>query len=484
MQPIICLLLGAILTSSVQAAEHFWDEIPLSPSTTRPAVVLDDYWNSEFQRINREVSAAQNTSLVFFGDSITWSWSLGAGTGRAVWQKEFSAYNPINMGNSGDITPVMLHRVTRGNLDFPVGQDPSVAVVLCGINNFIVAKSAGGKETWALGPDCPPEEIAQGQRAIAQVFRRRLPKTRVILMALLPVANSANWEKCRRVNAISASLSRDPNQVVFVNLQDRFLLPDGTMNRALYTDGVHLNQGGYQAWADGLAPIIGEFMKAPPLVPAKIMLIGGSLTEAPDSARSYRCYLDGMLRRKGHLIDFVGSRRKHNNDGTEPESYQFDPDHEGHWGKDSAWMAENIDRLLERNVPDVAVIDLGAEDIMASLSAPDSLTDGIVRNIDRVIKALRAKNGKVKIAIAKVLPVRGREAICDQLNQKISLLVRSSATAPQPVVVVETTRDLDGNQDLGQDDALPNAGGAKKIAGTILDAVHPLLEDLQNSPSK
>ncbi len=47
----------------VQAAEHFWDEIPLSPSTTRPSEVLDDYWNSEFQRVNREVAAAQNTRL-------------------------------------------------------------------------------------------------------------------------------------------------------------------------------------------------------------------------------------------------------------------------------------------------------------------------------------------------------------------------------------------------------------------------------------
>ena len=29
--------------SPVQAAEHFWDEIPLSPSTTMPSEVLDGY---------------------------------------------------------------------------------------------------------------------------------------------------------------------------------------------------------------------------------------------------------------------------------------------------------------------------------------------------------------------------------------------------------------------------------------------------------
>jgi len=189
-------LSGLFLISSLQAAEQFWDEIPLSPSTTLPAEVLDDYWNSEFLRVNREVTAAQNARLVFFGDSITWSWSLGPATGQEVWNDQFAAYNPINMGNSGDITPVMLHRVIRGNLDFPEGRHPKVAVMLCGINNFGVTQSADGKEKWDLGADCPPEDIAQGQKAIAQVFRRKLPHTRVIMMALLPVADSAKWEKC------------------------------------------------------------------------------------------------------------------------------------------------------------------------------------------------------------------------------------------------------------------------------------------------
>ena len=224
-------------------------------------------------------------------------WSLGDATGREVWEDQFAAYNPINMGNSGDITPVMLYRVTRGNLDFPDGQHPRVAVLLCGINNFGVTQSAGGKEKWDLGIDCPPEDVAHGQRAIAQVFRRRLPHTRLIMMALLPVADPAKWEQCRRVNAINARLARDPNEVAYVNLQDSFLQPDGTINRSMYADGIHLSTQGYRAWAKGIAPLIEEFMKAPPLAPVKIMLIGGSVTEGLDSSTSYRRYLDGMLRR-------------------------------------------------------------------------------------------------------------------------------------------------------------------------------------------
>ncbi len=464
----IYLLSGLLLMTPAQAAVPFWDEIPLSPSTTLPSKVEDDYWNSQFLRVNREVDSAHDNQLIFFGDSITWSWSLGPATGREIWADRFAAYNPINMGNSGDITPVMLHRVTRGNLDFPAGQHPKVAVVLCGINNFIVTKSDGGKEKWDFGAKCPPEDIAQGQRAIAQVFRRKLPHTRVIMMAILPVADKAKWEKCQRVNAINASIALDPNQVAFINLQESFLLPDGTINRTLFTDGIHLSKNGYHVWAKGIEPLIEKFMKAPPLVPVKIMFIGSSATEGLDSSTSYRRHLDGMLRRSGHLIDFVGSRKRHNNDGTEPDSYQFDPDHEGHWGKDSTWIAENMPRLLEHYVPDVAVIHLGAEDIVASQTTADSLTDGIVRNIDRVIKALRSKNKKVKIVITETLPVSGKEDTAVLLNQKISQLARSSAFVLQPVVLAEIGRDSDST----------------KIAATLSKALQPLLETFQDHGSK
>lgn len=197
---------------AAQAAANFWDAIAVAPSTTRPPEVLDGYWNSQFLRVNREVAAPKDCQLVFFGDSITWSWSLGPATGKAIWEKQFAPYSPINMGNSGDITPVMLHRVTRGNLDFPAGRQPKVAVLLCGINNFGVTTSAGGKEVWDLGAKCPPQDIADGQRAIAQAFRRRLPQTRLIMMALLPVADRAKWEKCQQVNAIKPPSSGTPTR--------------------------------------------------------------------------------------------------------------------------------------------------------------------------------------------------------------------------------------------------------------------------------
>jgi lysophospholipase L1-like esterase len=456
------------------ASPDFWDEIPLSPSTMMPVKVQDDYWNGEFQRVNREVVAAQNARLVFFGDSITWSWSLGPATGREIWENQFKDHHPINMGNSGDITPVMLCRVTHGNLDFPEGKQPKVAVLLCGINNFGVTQSDGGKEKWDLGINCPPVDIANGQRALAQVFRRRMPQTRLILMAILPVADKVKWAKCQQVNATNAAMEYNGNEVAYVNLQDKFLLPDGMINRSLFTDGIHLTAEGYRVWAKGIEPLVQQFMDAPPLRPEKIMLIGDSITEGLDSNTSYRSYLDGMLRRSGRQIDLIGSRKKHNDDRTEPDSYQYDVDHEGHWGKDSAWMAENMPRLLTGKVPDVAVIHLGTEDVISSKADAEPLTDQIVRNINRVAEVLRSKNANVKIVLSKAIPMKGRGEVMDLLNVKISQYAQSHSTPRQPVVLADPNVGFDYSLDLTDAGTLPNASGAKKMAEAFAEAIQRL----------
>ena len=249
------------------AAPDFWDEIPVCPSTTVPAEITDDYWHGEFQRVNREVAGAKGTELVFFGDSITWSWSLGPATGKKIWEETYGKYNPINMGNSGDITPVMLHRINNGNLAFPAGEEPKVAVLLCGTNNFTVTKSDGGKVLWELGMDCPPEDVAAGVRAIAQTFRRKLPQTRVIILGILPVKQPEKRALCEKVNEILASHTYPRDEVAFLDIGKHFLLPDGSQNPKLFTDGTHLTGEGYRVWAESIAPVLDEMMQAPPLKP-------------------------------------------------------------------------------------------------------------------------------------------------------------------------------------------------------------------------
>jgi acyl-CoA thioesterase I len=457
------------------ASPHFWDEVPVSPSTTVPVEIKDAYWHGQYQRINREVAQVDNAEIVFFGDSITWYWSLGGGKGQAVWKDAYARYNPINMGNSGDITPVMLSRVTHGNLDFAKGQEPKLAVLLCGTNNFVVTQSAGGKVQWDLGADCPPKDVAAGARAIAQVYRRRLPRTRVIMMGILPVSNQTKWAKCQQVNAINTALTYNTNEVVYLDLQDRFLLADGSISKKLFTDGTHLTEEGYRIWAQSLEPLVSQMMRANLLAPVKIMLIGDSITEGVDSSRAYRRYLDGMLRRQGHLIDFIGSRSKHNDNQAEPDNYQYDVDHEGHWGKTTEWLAKHMPGLLTKEVPDVAVIHMGTEDIVSGSGAAESVTDEIIENISKVIKALRSKNAVVKIVLAKILPVQGKTEEVNLLNTKISHYIKAHDTAQSPVVMADQHTGFAVSADLSQDGTLPNANGANKMATVLAGVINRML---------
>lgn len=455
------------------ASGHFWDKVPVSPSTKIPEKIKDGYWAGQYKRINQAVAKADNTKIVFFGDSITWHWDLGRKTGKDVWKEYYSRYNPINMGNSGDITPVMLYRAAHGNLDFTKGQSPKVAVLLCGTNNYVVTGSAGGKVKWDLGANCPPADVAHGARAVAQVFRRRMPHTRVIMMGILPVSNKAKWARCRKTNALNAALAYNNDEVVYLDLQDKFLQTDGWINKRLFTDGTHLTPAGYRLWAQSLEPIVSKIMKAEPLDPVRIMLIGGSITEGVNSSCSYRRYLDGMLRRAGHLIDFVGSRKKHNDNKTQADSYEYDVDHEGHWGKGSGWLAENMPALIADNVPDVAVIHMGTKDIVSGSGGAEK----ILGDIGKVINALRSKNKTVKIVLAKIIPAKSKADEIKLLNRRIAQYAKAHSTARSPVLIADQHSDFDAASDLADDGVSPNAAGAEKMAAMFARVINKMLGD-------
>lgn len=261
---LLAFTVTAIHAPSQEAPVNFWDAPPKSSSTSVPTNVRDGYWNSEIERVNKEVAQAKDSQVVFFGDSITLAWSIGKAEGKAVWDKHFANYNPINMGNSGDITPVMLYRTMKGNLDFEAGQAPRVAVLLCGTNNYVVKQSDGGKETWELGIETPPGEVADGIRAVAQAFRRKLPNTRIIVLGILPVKDPKKWAKCRETNRILAGYNYPKDEVVFLNLQDRFLDAQGSLKPELFTDGTHLTTAGYDVMAEALVPQIEKWIGTGP----------------------------------------------------------------------------------------------------------------------------------------------------------------------------------------------------------------------------
>ena len=42
---------------------------------------------------------------------------------------------------------------------------------------------------------------------------------------------------------------------------DRFVLPDGTINRDLLPDALHPNVNGYEVWAEAIRPVVERVLK-------------------------------------------------------------------------------------------------------------------------------------------------------------------------------------------------------------------------------
>jgi lysophospholipase L1-like esterase len=303
-------------------------------------------------------------------------------------------------------------------------------------------------------------------------------------LGIFPTTWHALWKP---VNAISAAYA-DNKQVVARNLDYLFLNADGSVNTKLLPDGIHPNTAGYTAWSGALKSLIDSLMKAPPLEPVAVMHIGGAITEGMNAKTSYRRYLDGMLRQEGHSLDFVGSLTGQNNGRFDPaahymdspENYQYDPDHEGHAGKTSAWLADNIGGLARKNPPKIAVLHVGTEDLMTGTGAMADIISKAIRNLDRTIDSLRAVNAGVKIALAKIIPItspalaNAANAVRD-FNAGLETLVRAKSSRISPVVIVDQNKGFDAKADL-QDGVLPSETGAIKMAGKFSAAIDALLD--------
>jgi N-acetylglucosamine-6-sulfatase len=159
----------------------------------------------------------------------------------------------------------MLYRLRNGNLAFPADKQPRVAVLLCGTNNYVVTKSAKGEETWDLGIDTPPADVAEGVRAVAQMFRKELPATRVIVLGILLCKQAVKQAKVAETNVILAGFTCPKDEIVFMDLKDHYMNEDGTLKEELYTDGTHLTPEGYTVLAGILQPEIERLMALGPI---------------------------------------------------------------------------------------------------------------------------------------------------------------------------------------------------------------------------
>jgi lysophospholipase L1-like esterase len=211
---------------------------PLGPATEpRPR---DDARHQSFL----EVAKAGNIDVLFVGDSIT-DWWRQEQRGLAVWNEHFAPLRAANFGIAGDTTQGVLWRMQNGELE---GFSAKLIVLMLGTNNI-------NRNTNA--------DIAQGNRAIIEEFRKRQPGAKVLLLGVFPRGGAADNPFRASIKEINTHLQAlaDNTQVFYMDIGDKFLAADGTLPVEIMPDGLHPNTQGYRIWADAIVGRVRELLQ-------------------------------------------------------------------------------------------------------------------------------------------------------------------------------------------------------------------------------
>ena len=153
------------------------------------------------------------------------------------WKKLLKDSTVINRGISGDVTFGVINR-----LDDIIKRQPSKVFLLIGIND--------------LSRKTPDEVILENLFSIVSKIRSGSPSTEVFVQSILPTNETfknfiPNFKgKASSILTINTQLQRYANKMKFtyVDLYSKFLDANGLMDAKYATDGLHLNELGYQHW--------------------------------------------------------------------------------------------------------------------------------------------------------------------------------------------------------------------------------------------
>lgn len=228
------------------AAGAFAQETKKKSSGKRPSPVAPvpqdrPGWQERQASFNARVKQG-DAELIFLGDSITQLWEQ---EGREVWEQYYGQRKAVNLGIDGDATQNVLWRLDHGNLE---GIRPKLAVVMIGTNNT---------------SSNPPEEVAEGVKAVVERLRTKQPQMKVLLLGIFPRGadnESLDRQRVVKANALIAKLG-DDQHVFYLDLGPKFLAADGTLSKEIMPDLLHPNKKGYAIWAAAIEPTVAKLLR-------------------------------------------------------------------------------------------------------------------------------------------------------------------------------------------------------------------------------
>lgn len=206
-------------------------------SQHRDARIYD--WDQRHQAIlerNRQVKP----DVVFIGDSITHYWggkpSEHKGRGEDSWKAMVGSHVATNLGFGWDYVDNAYYRVEEGELD---GISPKVIVILLGTNNL------GGRKDSA-------DVCADNMRAFLELVRQKAPRSKILLLGILPRGNAALNKVIFATNKLYSKMA-DGKHVFYKDFGGLFLPAGATaVSKKLMPDGVHPSAHGYELLGKGI----------------------------------------------------------------------------------------------------------------------------------------------------------------------------------------------------------------------------------------
>ncbi|HEY9880801.1 MAG TPA: GDSL-type esterase/lipase family protein, partial [Leptolyngbyaceae cyanobacterium] len=99
------------------------------------------------------------------------------------------------------------------------------------------------------------EAVVNNLRLIMQQLHQQHPQARIVMYSILPTR--LTYIPSTRIRQVNQQIAATAAQqgVDYVDLQSEFVDAQGNLNRALTTDGLHLNLQGYQVWHSAMLGI-------------------------------------------------------------------------------------------------------------------------------------------------------------------------------------------------------------------------------------
>lgn len=243
-------MLGALNFSMFAESPTSQPESPDSATLASPR--LDA--NSRLAHEQLVAKARQGgIDLYFLGDSITRRWGCSDPQYAdllANWRQNFHGWNAGNFGWGGDRIENILWRIENGELD---GVNPKVIVLLAGTNNIGAMP----------GDDAKVQDIITGLKKLIATCKMKAPHAKLVITAIFP--RNDNVAVLPEVSRVNESLEKmaDGKAIFFLNINHQLADSAGRLHEGMATDGLHLTAKAYQVWADGLRPMLKDFLGNP-----------------------------------------------------------------------------------------------------------------------------------------------------------------------------------------------------------------------------